>query len=143
MLPLCRECQECTWRSARRVRMIVSAKGLEQHHLQRRGSDPAIALRQEALACVHSQNRTPWRAQVDRRSNARDRLPAGIERAVASPGLLEKQIEPVLIEDVERIRSARLGQLFEARAGCRHAVNPRVVEHPELVLRKAIEIASA
>ena len=68
---------------------------------------------------------------------------AAIERAVAAPRLLEEQVEPVLLEDVERVRAARHRQLAEPHARRRHAVDPRVVEHAELILGEAIEVAPA
>ena len=68
---------------------------------------------------------------------------AGIEGAVPAPGLLEEQIQTVLLENVERVRSAHHAELFEARARRRNAVDPRVVEHPELILGEAIEILPA
>ena len=67
----------------------------------------AVARRQQALAEVGAENRIPRRAEVDRDAEPGIGCQAPSIRVVASPGLLEEQIEPVLLEDVQRIRAAR------------------------------------
>ena len=81
--------------------------------------------------------------EVDRHAEAGQRLPVAAARFVAAPRLVQEKIEPVLVEDVDRIGAARHRQLAEAHAGRRHAMDPRVVEQPELVLREPIQIAPA
>ena len=63
--------------------------------------------------------------------------------AVPAPGLLQEQVEPVLVEDVERIRAAQRGQLAEPDARRRHTVDPGVVEHAELILGEPVEVMAA
>src|SRR5215203_2229358 len=57
--------------------------------------------------------------------------------------MIHEQLEPVLIEDVERVRAARHHQLTEADAGGRDAMHPRLVEYPKLVLSEAVEPLTA
>ena len=60
--------------------------------------------------------------------------------AIPSRRLLEEQIDPVLLEDVERIRATDHRQIVEPHARRGHAVNARVVEQPELVPAEPIEV---
>ena len=57
--------------------------------------------------------------------------------------VLEEQVEPVLIEHVERVGAPHHPQLGEPDARGWHAVNLRVIEQPELILREAIEVVAA
>ena len=54
--------------------------------------------------------------------------------------MLQEHIEPVNLEDVERIGSAHHGQLAKPHAGGGDAVNAGVVEHSELVLHEPVEV---
>ena len=125
------------------ARSVVIRSGFKSEHLQRRRADIAIARRQPALAGVDPQDGVLRRADVDRDAESGDRLPRRIQRPVRAPRLLDEEIEAVLLEDIERVRAPRHRQRAVPHAGRRHAVNPGVVEHPELILRESIEVAAA
>ena len=78
---------------------------------------------------------------LKRDANPGERLPAPAGGEVPSPRLFEEQIDPVLLEDVERVGAARHRQIVEPHARGGHAVNARVVEQPELVPAEPIEVA--
>src|SRR4249919_3604280 len=89
---------------------------LQDHNLQCRGTDPPVAVRQEALAEVGAQYRVLGRTQIDGSADAGQRLPGVVEGAVTAPGALEEEVQPVLVEDVERIRAAGGAELLESHA---------------------------
>src|SRR5258705_794381 len=122
---------------------MASAQRLEEHDLERRRTERAVAGRQQALAEVGAENRIPWRPNVHGNSEAGNRIPQAVAGLVTAPGLIQEQVESVLLEDVQRVRPARHRQLAEADARRGDTVDPGVVEQPELILRKAIQVAPA
>src|SRR6476619_4805725 len=113
---------------------------LQDHNLQCRGTDPPVAVRQEALAEVGAQYRVLGRTQIDRSADAGQRLPGVVEGAVAAPGALEEEVQPVLVEDVEGIRAAGGAELLESHPWCGPSRDPWVVKHPDRRLRNPIEV---
>ena len=67
-------------------------------------------------------------------------LPGVVPRRVLADGLLEEQVHPVQLEEVERIAGAQHGQLGEAHARGRHAVDAVLVEEPELVHAEPVQV---
>ena len=59
------------------------------------------------------------RPQVDRRTQPGQRLPLVLGAAIAAPRLIDKEIEPVLLEDIKGIRAADHAEVVEADAGRR------------------------
>src|SRR6185503_11941412 len=121
----------------------ASSERLQHENLEHRRAQRPVARRQDALAEVGAKNRIPWRTQVHGNSDARDRIPQAMGRIVAAPRAVEEEVEPVLIEDVERIRASHHRELAVADARCRDAVNARIVEQTELILREPVQIAAA
>src|SRR5215210_2470458 len=116
---------------------------LENENLHHRRADPGITPREEAAAQICSENRVEWGADIDSGSDAGHRLPLRIDRVVNPLRVLQEEIEPVLVEDVEGIRAANQRQLVESQTGGGDAVDPGVIEHSELVATEPIEIAAA
>src|SRR5205823_2309681 len=68
--------------------------------------------------------------------------PSRIDTGPASARLFDEQVEPVLIEEIERVGAPEHAEFREANRR-RHAVHPRRVEQAELIHAEAIEVAAA
>src|SRR6185436_6588257 len=83
------------------------------------------------------------RAQVQAQAQPRHVAPGVVDRRVLADGLLEEEVYPVEIEEVEGIACAQHGELAEAHPRRRNAVDAVLVEEPDLLHAEPVQVAPA